>query len=161
MCVARAIMGIPSDRRFLAVAATRLAHLFPDPPQQPGFGPIRADESGPSARLAPIRQRIESIFWTCKDLLTLERHGARTLQGLRERILARFRCLAAAITLNHQDAQSRRVSDEEAARGCSVWSGGPSRGARHFVAGKSIKRLVRETGLSKKTIRRALCRNNS
>ena len=26
----------------------------------------------------------------------------------------------------------------------------------HFVAGKSIKRLVRETGLSKNTIRRAL-----
>ena len=29
----------------------------------------------------PVRQRIESIFWTCKDLLTLERHGARTLAG--------------------------------------------------------------------------------
>jgi hypothetical protein len=28
--------------------------------------------------LAPIRQRIESIFQTCKDILTLERHGART-----------------------------------------------------------------------------------
>ena len=52
--------------------------------------------------LAPIRQRIESIFWTAKDILTLERHGARTLQGLRERVLARFCCLAAAIALNHQ-----------------------------------------------------------
>jgi hypothetical protein len=52
--------------------------------------------------LAPIRQRIESIIWTAKDILTLERHGARTLQGLRERIIARFCCLAAAITLNHQ-----------------------------------------------------------
>ena len=47
-------------------------------------------EHGP--HLAPIRQRIESIFWTCKDLLTLERHGARTLAGLRERVLARFCC---------------------------------------------------------------------
>jgi len=28
---------------------------------------------------APIRQRIESIFWTFKDILTLQRHGARTL----------------------------------------------------------------------------------
>jgi hypothetical protein len=59
--------------------------------------------------LAPIRQRIESIFWTAKDILTLERHGARTLQGLRERILARFCCLAAAITLNHQLGRPSRA----------------------------------------------------
>ena len=64
--------------------------------------PRRRDERGKSPHLAPIRQRIESIFWTCKDLLTLERHGARTLQGLRERVLARFCCLAAAVSLNHQ-----------------------------------------------------------
>src|SRR3954468_16900838 len=37
LCVAQAIMGIPSDRRFLAVAAKRLAHLFPRLPQQPGY----------------------------------------------------------------------------------------------------------------------------
>jgi hypothetical protein len=59
--------------------------------------------------LAPIRQRIESIFWTAKDILTLERHGARTLQGLRERVLARFCCLAAAITLNHQLGRPSRA----------------------------------------------------
>jgi hypothetical protein len=52
--------------------------------------------------LAPIRQRIESIFWTFKDLLTLERHGARTLGNLRVRLCARFAALAAAIMLNHQ-----------------------------------------------------------
>lgn len=252
LCVAQAIMGIPSDRRFLAVAGKRLAHLFPDLPQQPGYfkrrrrlaeclewlmgifasqspgaeddlllidstpvecarsrqtvkrsgasrlagaiadaadygycpshsryfwgmrlhaifapdgtpralelcspkrderdvglvlldrvrrrGPViligdkgyagrdfaekvsqrdatiirprRADEPGPGPHLAPIRQRVESIFWTCKDLLTLERHGARTLQGLRERILARFCCLAAAITLNHQLGRNSRA----------------------------------------------------
>jgi hypothetical protein len=252
LCVAQAIMGIPSDRRFLAVASTRLAHLFPDLPHQPGYfkrrrrlaetlewlmgmfasqspgseddlllidstpvecarsrqtvkrsgasrlagaiadaadygycpshsryfwgmrlhaifapdgtpravelcspkrderdvgvvlldrvrrhGPVtligdkgyagrefaaavadrdaviirprRTDEPGHGPRLAPIRQRIESIFWTCKDLLTLERHGARTLQGLRERILARFCCLAAAITLNHQLGRPSRA----------------------------------------------------
>ncbi len=55
------------------------------------------------------RQRIESIFWTCKDLLTLERHGARTLAGLRERILARFCCLAAAVTLNHSLGRNSRA----------------------------------------------------
>jgi hypothetical protein len=29
--------------------------------------PRRRDEPGSSPHLAPIRQRIESIFWTCKD----------------------------------------------------------------------------------------------
>ena len=42
--------------------------------------PRRKDEPGHGPHLAPIRQRIESIFWTCKDILTLERHGARTLR---------------------------------------------------------------------------------
>jgi transposase len=64
--------------------------------------PARADEPGRGPHLAPIRQRIESIFWTCKDLLTLERHGARTLAGLRERIAQRFLALAACIWLNHK-----------------------------------------------------------
>jgi DDE family transposase len=245
LCVAQAIMGIPSDRRFLAVAAKRLGHLFPRLPKQPGYfkrrrrladtlewlmgifashspgfeddlllidstpvecarsretvkrsaladaadygwcgshsryfwgfrlhaifapdgtpraleltspkiderevglvllercrrrggetllgdkgyagrefaaavaqrdativRPRRTDEPGRGPHLAPIRQRIESIFWTCKDLLTLERHGARTLAGLRERILARFCCLAAAITLNHQLGRPSRA----------------------------------------------------
>jgi len=71
--------------------------------------PRRQDEPGPGPHLAPIRQRIESIFWTCKDLLTLERHGARTLPGIRERILQRFLCLAACITLNHQLGRPSRA----------------------------------------------------
>jgi hypothetical protein len=71
--------------------------------------PHRKDEPGTSPHLAPIRQRIESIFWTCKDLLTLERHGARTLPGLRERILQRFLTLAACITLNHQLGRPSRA----------------------------------------------------
>ncbi len=71
--------------------------------------PHRTDEPGHGPHLAPIRQRIESIFWTAKDILTLERHGARTLQGLRERILARFCCLAAAVTLNHQLGRPSRA----------------------------------------------------
>ena len=64
--------------------------------------PRRKDEPGRGPHLAPIRQRIESIFQTCKDLLTLERHGARTLHGLRARISQRFLALTAAIALNHQ-----------------------------------------------------------
>jgi hypothetical protein len=245
LCVAQAIMGIPSDRRFLAVASKRLGHLFPRLPGQPGYfkrrrkltetlewlmevfasqspgfhddlllvdstpvecarsretvkrsqlgdaadygycashsryfwgfrlhllaapdgtpravtlaspkrderevalellararrdGPVvvigdkgyagkefaakaskldatiirprRKDEPGRGPHLAPIRQRIESIFWTCKDTLTLERHGARTLPGLRERILQRLLTLAAAITLNHQLGRPSRA----------------------------------------------------
>jgi hypothetical protein len=71
--------------------------------------PKRKDELGRGPHLAPIRQRIESIFWTCKDILTLERHGARTLPGIRERILQRFLCLAAAVTLNHELARPSRA----------------------------------------------------
>ena len=95
--------------------------------------PRRRDEHANGPHLAPIQQRIESIFWTCKDLLTLERHGARTLPGLRERILARFCCLAAAITLNHQlgttqpcprqlprlTAWSNQLADDDRARAAS------------------------------------------
>lgn len=244
LCVAQSIMGIPSDRRFLAVARKRLAHLFPQLPQQPGFHkrrarlsdtiewligvfasqspgfaenlllvdstpvecarsretaqrsalgdaadygycashsrwfwgfrlhalfapdgtpraftlaspkrgerevalgmlertlrggetilgdkgyagadfegavgelggvmvrPRRRDEEGRSAHLAPIRQCIESIFWTCKDILTLERHGARTLHNLRARIAQRFLTLAACISLNHQLGRPSRA----------------------------------------------------
>jgi transposase len=71
--------------------------------------PARKDEPGPGPHLAPIRQRIESIFWTCKDLLTLERHGARTMAGLRERVLSRFLCLAACISLNHRLGRPSRA----------------------------------------------------
>jgi hypothetical protein len=89
-----------AGREFAAEVAARDATIV---------RPRRRDEPGEGPRLAPIRQRIESIFWTCKDLLTLERHGARTLPGLRERILARFCCLAAAITLNHQLGRPSRA----------------------------------------------------
>lgn len=244
LCVAQAIMGIPSDRRFLAVARKRLCHLFPELPQQPGFHkrrrrlratiewligvfaadspgftddlvlldstpvecgrsvetvrrselaewcghgyckshsrhfwgmrlhlacapdgtpramalvsadrperevalrflpealrggealvcdkgyagrefaqrvgemgafvfrPARADEPGRGPHLAPIRQRIESVFWTCKELLTLERHGARTIENLYARIATRLLTLAACIALNHRLGRPSRA----------------------------------------------------
>jgi len=37
LCMAQAIMGIPSDRRFLAAARKRLVHLFPVLPSQPAY----------------------------------------------------------------------------------------------------------------------------
>ncbi len=71
--------------------------------------PVRKDEPGRGPHLAPIRQRIESIFWSCKGTLTLERHGARTLAGLRERVLQRLLTLAAAVSLNHQLGRPSRA----------------------------------------------------
>jgi hypothetical protein len=50
LCVAQSIMGIPSDRRFLKVAAKQLGHLFPELPKQPGFHKRR-------------RRLVESIEW--------------------------------------------------------------------------------------------------
>ena len=245
LCVAQAIMGIPSDRRFLRVAGKRLCHLFPGLPQQPGFHkrrrrladtiewlmgifaadspgfrddvllvdsapvecarsvettrrsrladaadygycashsrffwgfrlhglfapdgtpraltlaspkrderevalellarcqrrggetvigdkgyagrefalavkdmhativrPARKDEPQNGVHLSTIRQRVESIFWTAKDILTLEHHGARTLENLRVRIAQRFLCLAACIALNHRLGRPSRA----------------------------------------------------
>jgi hypothetical protein len=250
LCVAQAVMGLPSDRRFLAVARKRLSHLFPELPQQPGYHkrrrrlaetidwlcgvfacespgfyddlvlldstpvecgrsletarrseladacgygycrshsrffwgmrlhgvfapdgtprslslqpadrperevalellpralrggeavvcdkgyasrdferkvgelgalvlrPARKDEPDNGLHLSSIRQRIESVFQTCKDILTLERHGARTLPNLRARIAQRLLALAACITINH-------------------WLGRPSRSLVAYVA---------------------------
>jgi hypothetical protein len=74
--------------------------------------PRRKDEHGTGPHLAPIRQRIESIYWTAKDFLTLERHGARTLHGLRARIASRLLTLAATIAFNHHLGRpSRQLAD--------------------------------------------------
>jgi len=42
--------------------------------------PRRKDEPGRGPHLAPIRQRVESIFQTAKDMLGLEGHRARELR---------------------------------------------------------------------------------
>jgi Transposase DDE domain len=64
--------------------------------------PRRKDEPGRGPHLAPIRQCVESIFWTGKDMLGLEDHRARELHTLRARLAAKFMALAAAIALNHR-----------------------------------------------------------
>ena len=71
--------------------------------------PARRDEPEPGLHLAPIRQRIESVFCTCKDLLSLERHGARTPRNLYARIATRLLALAACISLNHQLGRPSRA----------------------------------------------------
>jgi hypothetical protein len=71
--------------------------------------PRRQDEPGHGPFLGLIRQRIESVFQTLKDLLTLERHGARTPEGLRERIGYRLLALAARVWLNYQLGRATRA----------------------------------------------------
>jgi DDE family transposase len=71
--------------------------------------PPRQTEPQTGPHLAPIRQRIESVFWTCKDLLTLERHGARTPRNLFARVAVRLLALAACIALNHQLGRPSRA----------------------------------------------------
>jgi hypothetical protein len=77
--------------------------------------PPRKDEAEVAFRPSPIRQRVESIFCTLKDVLTLERHGARTLEGLRVRIAQRLLALAAGVYVNY-------------------WLGRPSRALSAFAA---------------------------
>jgi hypothetical protein len=56
--------------------------------------PNRKDEPEGAVCLSVIRQRIESVFWTLKDLLGLERHRARTLIA---RIASKLLALAAGV----------------------------------------------------------------
>jgi hypothetical protein len=74
--------------------------------------PARKGEPQQTPHLAPIRQRIESVFFTCKDLLSLERHGARTPRNIVARVAVRLLALAACISLNHQLGRpSRAIAD--------------------------------------------------
>ena len=59
LCCAQAIMGIPSDRRFLAVARKRLVNLFPELPSQAGYWKRRR-------RLADGIEWLMGVF-TCRS----------------------------------------------------------------------------------------------
>ena len=70
--------------------------------------PDRKDEPPRFGSLGRVRQWIESVFWTCKGQLGLERHGARTLPGLCARIGLRLLALAAGLWHNWQIDQPGR-----------------------------------------------------
>ena len=53
----------------------------------------------------PLRQVVESVNWTFKGQLDLERHGGRTPEGIIARVLARVLALTAAIWHNDKTAQ--------------------------------------------------------
>jgi hypothetical protein len=64
--------------------------------------PDRADESTRFGNLGGVRQWIEAIIDTLKDQLSLERHGAHTIQGAWVRVAQRLLALAAAVWFNWQ-----------------------------------------------------------
>jgi len=64
--------------------------------------PDRKDEKPRFGSLGSVRQRVESVFWTCKGQLGLERHGAPTLPGLFARVGMRLLALAAGRWHNWQ-----------------------------------------------------------
>jgi hypothetical protein len=64
--------------------------------------PVRKGEARRTGQqfLKPLRQVIESVNWTLKGQLDLERHGGRTPAGIIVRVLARILALTAAIWHN-------------------------------------------------------------
>src|SRR3954447_1291009 len=77
--------------------------------------PARKNEPANRLHLSGIRQRIESIFWTLKDQLGLERHRARTLHGLRARIASKLLAYSAGLWLNHSLGRPTRTFKDLAA----------------------------------------------
>jgi hypothetical protein len=69
--------------------------------------PVRRGEAERAGQhlFRPLRQVIESVNWTFKGQLDLERHGGRTPEGIIARVLARILALTAAIWHNDKTAQ--------------------------------------------------------
>jgi hypothetical protein len=102
LCVAQAIMGIPSDLRFLAVAAKHLRHLFPKIPAQPGYFKRRR-------RLTDTLEWLMGVFASQSpgfydDLLLVDSTPVECARS-RETLLT----LAAAVWLNHQLGRPSRA----------------------------------------------------
>jgi hypothetical protein len=70
--------------------------------------PDRRDEDRRTGSLGPVRQWIESVIWTCKGQLTLERHGGRTIPGVCVRVALRLLALAAGLIHNYDTGEPGR-----------------------------------------------------
>jgi hypothetical protein len=64
--------------------------------------PDRADEPARFGTLGGVRQWIEAVIDALKDQLSLEGHGARTVQGVWVRVAQRLLALAAGVWFNWQ-----------------------------------------------------------
>jgi Transposase DDE domain len=69
--------------------------------------PVRKGEARRAGQnlFKPLRQVIESVNWTFKGQLDLERHGGKTPEGIIVRVLARVLALTAAIWHNDKTGQ--------------------------------------------------------
>jgi hypothetical protein len=69
--------------------------------------PVRKGEARRAGQhlLKPLWQTIESVNWTLKGQLDLERHGGRTPEGIIARVLTRILALTAAIWHNDKTSQ--------------------------------------------------------
>lgn len=69
--------------------------------------PVRKGEARRAGQnlFKPLRQVIESVNWTFKGQLDLERHGGKTPEGILARVLARVLALTAAIWHNDKTGQ--------------------------------------------------------
>jgi len=69
--------------------------------------PVRKGEARRAGQnlFKPLRQVIESVNWTLKGQLDLERHGGRIPEGIIVRVLARILALTAAIWNNDKTGQ--------------------------------------------------------
>jgi hypothetical protein len=69
--------------------------------------PVRKGEARRAGQnlFKPLRQVIESVNWTFKGQLDLERHGGKTPEGILARVLARVLVLTAAIWHNDKTGQ--------------------------------------------------------
>ena len=63
--------------------------------------PDRIDEKHRFGNLGGVRQLVEALFDQLKDQLSLERHGARKIDGLCARVSQRLLALAACVWHNH------------------------------------------------------------
>jgi hypothetical protein len=63
--------------------------------------PDRNNEPRRNGSTGPVRQWIESVIWTCKGQLALERHGGRTVPGVCVRVALRLLALAAGLIHNY------------------------------------------------------------
>jgi hypothetical protein len=74
--------------------------------------PVRKGEARRAGQelFKPLRQVIESVNWTFKGQLDLERHGGKTPEGIIARVLARILALTAAIWHNDKTGQDVKRS---------------------------------------------------